>query len=89
MGALDRFASARLCDHVREGETRQVLAHVVAHVGPYREQDTLTLVVTGPVAVGFAEVARDDRTVDGGDDLGEGNRFGAARQHVAPANPSF
>jgi len=62
MGALDRFASARLCDHVREGETRQVLAHVVAHVGPYREQDTLTLVVTGPVAVGFAEVARDDRT---------------------------
>jgi len=52
MGALDGFASARLCDHVREGETRQVLAHVVAHVGPYREQDTLTLVVTGPVAVG-------------------------------------
>ena len=42
-----------------------MLAHVVAHLGPHGEQGALALVVAGAVLVRLAEVADDDRPVDG------------------------
>jgi len=35
-------------------------AHVLAHVGPHREQDALALVIAGPVLVGQSEVTGHD-----------------------------
>jgi hypothetical protein len=39
--------------------------------------------------MGFTEIARDDRTVDRGDDLGQGDRFGRAREHVTATHATF
>ena len=89
MGSLDRSAASSLQDHVGQRETREVLSHVVAHVGPDAEQHALALVVAGAVLVGFAEVARDDWSVHGGDDLGEGDLFGRTSEHVATPDTAF
>jgi len=83
------LASAGLDDHVREGETRQVLSHVITHIGPHAKKDALALVVAGAVTVGLAEVTSDDRAIDGGDDLGERYRFGASGEHVAATHAAL
>jgi len=46
-------------------------AHVVAHLGPNREQGALPFVVAGFPDVGLAEVPYHDRPVDGGHDLAQ------------------
>jgi hypothetical protein len=89
VGPLHRLATLGLDDHVGEGETGEVLAHVVTDVGPYSEQDALTLVITRAVAVGLTEVTRDDWSVHCRDDLGERDGFGASRQDVTAPDPSF
>ncbi len=75
--------------HVGEGERVEMGPHVLADVGPDREQDTLPLVVAGPVLVRQPEVAGDDRAVDGGHDLGEGDLRRGAREHVATADAAL
>ena len=47
-------------DHVGQGEGIQVLAHVLAHVGPHREEDALADMVTRARGPG-APVAEDLR----------------------------
>ncbi len=88
MGERDprRNAATRLGDHVGQGETGQMLAHVVAHLGPDAEQDALSFVVTGAVTVGLAKVTGDDRTIDGRHDLGQGDIAGVLGQNVATAD---
>jgi len=46
-------------------------------------------VIAGAVGVGLAEVACDDRSVDGRDDLGQGDLFGVAGQYVATPDSPF
>ena len=43
-----------------QGETFEMLTHVVAGLLPNGEQDALTLVVARPVLMGFTEVARSE-----------------------------
>ncbi len=71
MGACGGLYAPRLINHVRERETREVIAHVIAHIGPHAKQDALALVVTGPVLVGLAKVARGDWSVNRGHDFGQ------------------
>jgi hypothetical protein len=89
MGLGHWFAPPGLGDHVGEREARQVLSHVISHVSPDTEQDALALVVARTVLVGFAEVPRRDRTIDGRDDLGEGDGLGGAGEHVAAADATL
>ena len=63
-----------------------MLAHVLAHVGPHRQEHALALVVAGAVLVGLAEVADRDRSVDRADDLAEGDGPRLASEHVAAAH---
>lgn len=79
MGAPDGLDASRLEHHVGQGVAGEVLAHVTADVGPHPKQDTLALVVTGTVLVGQTKVARDYRSVHGGDHLGQGDRFSRPR----------
>src|SRR5665213_4521860 len=51
--------------HVGQIERVEVGAHVLADVGPHRQQDALALVVAGAVLMGDAEVARHDGSVHG------------------------
>jgi len=46
---------------------------VVTDLGPHRQEDTLAFVIARTVLVRFAEVAGDDRAVDRGHDLAEGD----------------
>jgi len=78
-----------LLDHVLEGEAREVLAHVVADFGPHAEQDALSLVVAGTIAVGLTEVTGDDRAVDRGHNFGQGDGGGVASQHVATTDAAL
>lgn len=89
MGARHRPSAPGLIDHIGQREARQVLAHVIAHVGPHSEQDALALVVTGPVLVRFAKVSGRDRSVDGGDDLGERDLLGRSSEDVAAAHAAL
>jgi hypothetical protein len=89
VGPSDRFYATSLVDHVGEGETRKVLAHMVAHVSPHAEQDALSLVVTGAVFMGFAKVTGGDGAIDGRHDLGECYRFGCPGEDVPAADPAF
>jgi len=84
--ALHRTAAARLEDHVGQREAREVLSHVVADVGPDAEQHALALVVASAILVGFAEVTRDNRSVDRRDELTEatGMTQGRSRQPARP-----
>ena len=66
-----------------------MVAHVLADLGPDGQQDTLALVVAGAVLVRLAEVAGHDRSVDGADDLAEGDLRRWAGQHVAAADAPF
>ena len=56
---------------------------------PDREQHALAFVVAAAVGVRLAEVAGDDRTVDGADDLAEQDLRGFARQDVAAADATL
>ena len=62
---------------------------MLADLVPHREEHALALVVAGPVLVGLAEVADRDRTVDGGDDLGQADLLGRAGEHVAAPDPAL
>ena len=82
-----QVASPRaIVDDVGEGDGLEEAAHVLADVGPDREQHALALVVAGAVGVGLAEVAGHDRAVDGADDLGEADLLRVAGQDVAAAD---
>ncbi len=89
MGAPRGLDAARLEDHVRQGVAGQVLAHMTTDVGPHPEEHALALVITGAILVGLAEVARDDRTVNGGHDLSQRDRFGGPRQNVATTDAAL
>ena len=73
--------------HVSQGETRKVLAHVIANVSPHAKQDALAFMVAGSVLVRFAEITGDNWTIDGGDDLGQGNVTGRTGENVAATYP--
>ena len=62
------------------------MSHSARQVGPHVEQDALSFVVTGTVFMRASEVADDNWTVDGGDDLAEGDRFWEAGKDVAPTD---
>jgi hypothetical protein len=66
-----------------------VLSHVVADVGPDAEQHALALVVASAILVGFAEVTRDNRSVDRRDDLGQRDALSRSRQYVAAADTTL
>ena len=72
-----------------QGETFEMLTHVVAGLLPNGEQDALTLVVARPVLMGFTEVAEGDGSIDGGDDLVQVYVAGRASQCVAPADAAL
>ncbi len=65
----------------------------MADLGPYRvpdrQQDALSLVVAGPIGVGLAEVAQGDGTIDGPDDLGQGDLIWWSGQDVATTHAPF
>jgi hypothetical protein len=62
---------------------------VISHVSPDAQQDALALMVTGPILVGFAKVARRDRSIDRGHDLSQGDGFGGPGEHVAAAHATL
>ena len=66
-----------------------MVAHVLAHVGPHRKQDTLAFVVAGTVLVGGAEVAGHDRPVDSAHDLTEGDLLRHPGEDVAAAHATL
>jgi hypothetical protein len=70
-------------DHVGQAVGLQVGADGLADVGPDGQEDALALVVAGAVLVGLTEVAGGDGSVDGGDDLRQGDLLGWAGQDVA------
>ncbi len=76
-------------NHVFQGKRVEMVAHVLADVGPHREQHALALVVAGPVLVGRAEVPGDDRTVHRAHDLAQGDLLGHTGQHVASPHPAL
>ena len=79
MGTPLRLQPAGLENHVREGEAREVLAHVISHVGPHAQQNALAFVVARAVAVRLAKVAGHDGSIDGSDNFGEGDVDGVTR----------
>ena len=64
-------------------------AHVLADVGPHRQQDALALVLAGPVLVGPPEVAGHDGPVDGAHDLAQRDLLGRPGEDVAPADAAL
>jgi hypothetical protein len=89
VGAPLGLQTSSLKDHIRQGETRQVLAHMVAHVRPHREENTLSLVVAGAVAVRLAKVTGHDGPVDRCDNFGQGDVVSVAREHVTTSDSTF
>ena len=65
------------------------MAHVLAHICPNGEQNALALVVASAILVGFAEVTRDNRSVDRRDDLGQRDALSRSRQYVAAADTTL
>jgi hypothetical protein len=78
VGAFDGLAPLGLDNHVREGETGQVFSHVIANIGPHTKQNTLSLVVTGAIAMRFAEISGHNGSVNRGHNLGERDGIGTA-----------
>ena len=66
-----------------------MLAHVFAGDVPDRQEHAMPLVVARPVLVRFAEIPDGDRTVDGGNDLGESDLVGRATQYVPAADSAL
>jgi hypothetical protein len=63
--------------------------HVLAYLGPDREQGALALVVAGTAGVRFAEVPYRDRAVHRGHDLAERQLVWCPGEHVTAADASF
>lgn len=72
-----------------ECETLQMVPHVLAGLLPDGKEDALTLVITRPVLVGFAEVSEDDRPVDGRDDLRQADVTRGAGERVSAPDAPF
>jgi hypothetical protein len=89
MGTGDGPSTPGLDDHIGQSKARQMLAHVVSHVGPDAEEYTLALVVTGSVLVGLAKVPGRDGPVDRSHDLCQGDGLGGPGQHVAAAHAAL
>ncbi len=87
--ADDSSRSPSLVDHVGQGETRQVLLHVIANVRPDREEDALALVIARPVLVRLAEIARHNWSVDRRDHFSERDRPGGSCEHVPAADATL
>jgi hypothetical protein len=66
-----------------------MVTHVLANFGPNAQQNTLPLVITGPVAVWFAKVASHNGSIDSGHDFGQGDGGGFASQNVATADATL
>jgi hypothetical protein len=64
-------------------------AHVVSHVGPNGEQDTLAFVVTGTIFVRFTKITGDDRPIDGSNDFGQGDVTGGTRKYVTTSDTAL
>ena len=62
-----------------------MLAHVLANIGPHRQQHALTLVLAGPVFVRTSEVTRSDGSIDSTHDLPERDVMGRTGEDVATA----
>ena len=58
-------------------------------IGPDRKQDALTLVVTRTVFMREAEVSKNNWTVDGAYNFGEGDGFRVAGQDVSSPDASL
>lgn len=58
-------------DDLFECEGTKHPAHLITDVLPDRKQDALPFVIARSVCVRFAEVAKNDGTVDGADDLSQ------------------
>jgi len=61
----------------------------LTHVSPDRQQHALALVIARRVGDGLADVACDDRSVDGRDDLAKVISSGVAGQYVATPDSPF
>ena len=66
-----------------------MVAHVLANVGPDRQQHALAFVVASAVLVRLTEVPDHDRAVYGADDLAERYLLGHAREDVTTADAAF
>jgi hypothetical protein len=86
---VDGLAARGPQRHVRQRERLEMPAHVLPDVRPHGEQHALALVITGPVLMGFAEIAGDDRAFHRADDLTEGDVLGMPGQHVAASDPAL
>lgn len=60
-----------------------MVAHVLADVGPHGKQHALALVVASAILVRWAEIPGHDRTVDGADDLAQGDLLRRSCENVA------
>src|SRR5436190_19012753 len=86
VGCGPRLLAASHRRHVRQRESVEQPAHLVAHSGPHGQQYALTLVVARPVLMGLAEVADGDRAVDRANDVAEGDGVGFTSEDVAAAD---
>jgi len=86
--ALHRTAAARLEDHVGQREAREVLSHVVA-TSAQTPSSTHWPRGRKRHPCGFAEVTRDNRSVDRRDDLGQRDALSRSRQYVAAADTTL
>ncbi len=89
MGFCHWLATARLDNHVSEGKAREVLSHVISHISPDAEQNTLTLMVTRSILMRLTEVSGGDRSIHGSDDLRQRYGLCGSSEHIAAPNASF
>jgi len=58
-------------------------------MGPNRQQDALTLVITGAVGVRLGKISSQNRPIHGADDVAQSNLAGGAGQQMATSNSAF
>jgi hypothetical protein len=68
-----RGHAASTVDHIGQGVRAQVLAHVVANLGPDVTENALALVVASTIFVWCSKVSHGQWTIDRSDDLGQGD----------------
>jgi hypothetical protein len=66
-----------------------MFTHVISHVCPYAQKNTLAFVVASTVLMWFSEVAGNNGSVYSCNNLGEGNCFNFFGQNVATANTAL
>ncbi len=64
-------------------------AHGLTGLFPDSEKCALTLMVAGPIFMGFAEVAKGDRPVNSGEDLREPNLAWIPGEHITTSDTAF